>query len=158
MPPGALVLDAACGIGIEALELTRRSFRVYGSDAAEAMTTEGQHLAAAEGLDVTFAVCEWAQLPSRFTERFALVVCNGNSLVHAFSPGDDGLERALNGMAHMVDDTERIVIGARNFEHLRHQRPDVEVADLRPPSSGSTFAYIQRCRGFREPAGRRCCW
>lgn len=129
LAPGTPVLDAACGIGVEALALARRSLRVHGTDATEAMITQARRRAAAEGLDVTFAVCEWAQLASHCTERFALVLCTGNSLVHAHRPGGTGVETALRNMAAVVADTGRVIVGTRNFEHLRRRRPDVEVAD-----------------------------
>ncbi|MGI9624400.1 MAG: class I SAM-dependent methyltransferase [Acidimicrobiales bacterium] len=128
LPPGAQVLDAACGIGVEALELARRSLRVYGTDASAAMVTQARQRATAQGLDVEFAVSDWSQLPSKFSQRFALVVCNGNSLVHAHAPGASGVESALSGMAGVADDAGKVVIGTRDFEHLRSRRPDVEVA------------------------------
>lgn len=126
LPTRARILDAACGIGVEAFELARRGFAVTATDGSEAMVAAAVAGRPA-GLAVELDVCRWGRLPDRFTEPFDLVVCNGNSLVHANgAPG--GLVEALRGLAAVVSAGGRLVVGTRDFEHLRDRRPEVEVA------------------------------
>lgn len=126
--PGSKVLDAACGIGVEALALARRSLQVRGTDASPSMVAEARRRASTEGLVVDFSTSTWAELPERCDDRFELVVCNGNALVHANDPGSGGLEKALRGLSAVTTPTGRVIIGTRDFELLRSGQPDVEVA------------------------------
>jgi SAM-dependent methyltransferase len=138
--PRARVLDAACGIGVEAVELARRGLRVTGTDASRAMIAQARARVVAAGVDVELAACAWSQLASRFGRQFELVICNGNSLVHASGPRR--LVTALEGLAAVLGDGGRLVIGSRNFEHLRQSRPGVEVA------ARSVARYGIRCVRF----------
>jgi SAM-dependent methyltransferase len=128
--PGSRVLDAACGIGVEALELARRQLDVSATDASHSMVAEARALALAERRQLDLAVCDWSHLAERFAEPFALVVCNGNSLVHANHPGEPALTGALRDLAAVLRADGRLVIGTRNFEHLRRTGPDVEVSEI----------------------------
>lgn len=126
LPTGARILDAACGIGVEAFELARRGFAVTATDGSEAMVAAAVARRSG-GLAVELDVCRWDRLPDRFAEPFDLVVCNGNSLVHAnAAPG--GLVAALRGLAAVLAANGRLVVGTRGFEHLRARRPGVKVA------------------------------
>jgi 2-polyprenyl-3-methyl-5-hydroxy-6-metoxy-1,4-benzoquinol methylase len=40
LPRHALILDCACGIGLDAIVLARRGYRVCSSDASSALVTE----------------------------------------------------------------------------------------------------------------------
>lgn len=82
---GASVLDAACGIGVDAAALLRRGFDVSASDASAEMAAEARErlhdLGADGGIVVT---SEWADLPTHFESgSFDAVFCVGNSIAHA---------------------------------------------------------------------------
>jgi len=82
---GARVLDAACGIGVDAAALLRRGFDVSASDASDEMAAEARQrledLGAGGGSVVT---SEWARLPDHFEpSSFDAVFCVGNSIAHA---------------------------------------------------------------------------
>ena len=82
LQPGARVLDAACGIGIDAAALLRRGFDVTASDASEEMAAATrQRLRATEARVVTST---WADLPASFQPgSFDAIFCIGNSIAHA---------------------------------------------------------------------------
>ncbi len=85
LPPGAAVLDAECGTGIDAAVLARRGSRASCADASPAMVRHARTRFAREELAVTAVQAEWAKLPEQMTERFDVALCIGNSLVHAQS-------------------------------------------------------------------------
>ena len=100
LPQGARVLDAACGIGVDALALTRRGFRVTATDGSTAMVEQCRARLAAADVEVPVACCAWAELPGRFGTRFDAVLCTGNSLAHAPSP--PARRAALTGFAGVL--------------------------------------------------------
>jgi SAM-dependent methyltransferase len=124
--PGS-VLDAACGTGVNAAALARRGFRVHATDGSHAMV----HAAAArfqrEQLGIPVAQCLWADLPVSLGERFDVVLCIGNSLVHA--AGADAMVQALDGLREVTRPGGHVVIDSRNWEKLHADRQIVQVAD-----------------------------
>jgi 2-polyprenyl-3-methyl-5-hydroxy-6-metoxy-1,4-benzoquinol methylase len=89
---GSAVLDASCGTGINAAALARRGFGVWATDGSEAMITEAAARFRREHLAIPVRHSLWADLPATLAERFDVVLCAGNSLVHAagqdaISPG-----------------------------------------------------------------------
>lgn len=125
--PDAQILDCACGIGIEAITLGRRGFKVRGSDASEELIAEARRRARKTGVEVPFEVCSWEELPARFgTERFDLVLCIGNSVSH--SPGPEAMLRSLGAMREVLKEGGTLVIDSRNWEKLRKAKPRVSVA------------------------------
>jgi len=63
VPPGAQVLDLACGTGNLAIPLARRGASVIGVDIAPNLLEQARERAAAEGLDICFEEGDAEQLP-----------------------------------------------------------------------------------------------
>ena len=122
LPPGASILDCACGIGSEAIALARRGYRVRGSDASSGLVERARARSTEAGLDVRFVACLWEELPERFAgERFDLVLCLGNSISH--SPDRETMLKSLGAMREVLKDGGTLVVDSRNWEKLRRERP-----------------------------------
>src|SRR5580692_9851576 len=121
------VLDAACGTGINAAALARRGYRVWASDGSSAMTAAAAARFRSEQLEIPVVHCMWADLPAVVSERFDVVLCIGNSLVHA--TGRDAMIGALTGLREMVRPGGHVVVDSRNWEKLHAERRIVQVAD-----------------------------
>lgn len=82
---GARVLDASCGIGVDAAALHRRGFDVTASDASEDMTAAARNRLSELGADrVRVVTSSWANLTEHFEPaQFDAVFCVGNSIAHA---------------------------------------------------------------------------
>ena len=119
LPPGAAVLDAACGVGIDAKALHRRGFRVTATDASGGMVEECRARLAVEGVHVAVDRCEWEDLPRRFHSEFDAVLCTGNSLAHA--PSIDSRRAALAGLAGVLTPGGTLVLDSQDWE-LLHRR------------------------------------
>lgn len=63
LPPGARVLDVACGTGNLAIPAARKGAHVSGVDIAPNLLEQAQQRAAAEGLNATFEQGDAEQLP-----------------------------------------------------------------------------------------------
>jgi SAM-dependent methyltransferase len=121
------VLDAACGTGVGAAALARRGFRVHATDGSDAMVTVAAARFRREHLDVPLAQCLWADLPAVVGERFDVVLCLGNSLVHAASR--EAMIEALTGLRQMARPGGHVVVDSRNWEKLHAERRMVRIAD-----------------------------
>jgi len=120
------VLDAACGTGIDAAALARRGFTVRAADASEAMVEGADARFRRERLAVPVLRSRWADLPAATGERFDVVLCAGNSLVHA--AGRDAMVEALTGLRRMARPGGYVVVDSRNWEKLHAERQVVQVA------------------------------
>ena len=124
---GQAVLDASCGTGINAAALARRGFDVWGTDGSEAMVEQAAARFRREQLAIPVRRCLWADLPRTLAERFDIVLCVGNSLVHA--AGRDAMVEALTGLRRMARPGGHVVIDSRNWEKLNAERQIVRVAN-----------------------------
>ena len=125
--PASDVLDAACGTGIDAAVLIRRGFTVRAADGSEAMVEGAAARFRRDGLAIPVQSCLWADLPAAIDERFDVVLCTGNALVHA--AGRDAMVRALTGLRRMARPGGYVVIDSRNWEKLHAERRIVQVMD-----------------------------
>ena len=121
------VLDASCGTGINAAVLARRGFDVWATDGSEAMIEQAAARFRREQLAIPVRRCLWADLPDTLAERFDVVLCVGNSLVHA--AGRDAMVAALTGLRQMARPGGHVVIDSRNWEKLNAERRIVRVAN-----------------------------
>jgi SAM-dependent methyltransferase len=125
--PGGTVLDAACGTGINAAALARRGYRVRATDGSGAMVAMAAARFRREHLEIPLERCLWADLPAVVGERFDVVLCIGNSLVHAGSR--DAMIEALAGLRQVTRPGGHVVIDSRNWEKIHAERRIVRVAD-----------------------------
>jgi len=125
--PGSTVLDAACGTGVSAAALARRGFTVSAADGSDAMAAMAAARFRREHLEIPLVRSLWADLPAACAERFDVVLCIGNSLVHA--TGQDAMVQALTGLRRMLRPGGHLVIDSRNWEKLHAERRIVRVAD-----------------------------
>jgi SAM-dependent methyltransferase len=123
----SLVLDAACGTGVDAAVLAGRGFTMWAADGSGAMV-EGAAARFRRGrLAIPLLYSGWADLPAATGERFDVVLCVGNSLVHA--AGRDAMVQALTGLRRVARPGGYVVIDSCNWEKLHAERQIVQVAD-----------------------------
>lgn len=129
------VLDAAVGIGTQALGLLALGFRVTGSDLSYAAVNRAQREAAARHLPLTCLAADFRALPVQAASVDVVIVCD-NALPHLETPGD--IKAALR-------------------ECFRCARPGggclVSMRDYGPPPPSGTVEV--RPYGERVWAGRR---
>ncbi|WP_170223003.1 class I SAM-dependent methyltransferase [Nonomuraea turkmeniaca] len=124
LPSGARVLDCACGIGTDAMALAHAGFQVTATDAGPGMVDEARRRLPAE---VEVRVARWEELPAAVTGPYELVVCLGNSLVHAGSHQE--MVSALSSMRQVLSPTGMLIVDSRNWELLYRERPRIVPAD-----------------------------
>ena len=123
LPPGARVLDSACGIGADALALARRGFNVTASDASASMVAEARRRSKAFGVEIEITQSSWPELPDRVCGPFDLVLCLGNSIVHTGTRSN--MISALTGIKQVLGPQGILVVDSRNWEYLYASRPRI---------------------------------
>jgi len=129
------VLDAAVGIGTQALGLLALGFRVTGSDLSYAAVNRAQREAAARQLPLTCLVADFRALPIRAASVDVVIVCD-NALPHLETPGD--IETALGECFRCARPGGGCLISMRDYGS--------------PPPSGTVAVHPY---GERAWAGRR---
>jgi SAM-dependent methyltransferase len=115
--PGARVLDAACGIGVDAAWLHRHGHSVAASDASAAMVEVARSRLGAMGAvaDVDLAHCTWGRLGEHFEPAtFELVLCTGSAIAHA--PDADTMVRSLEALRSMLQPGGVLVVDSHDWE------------------------------------------
>ena len=87
LPPGARVLDLACGWGRHAIALAAAGFQVTGLDHSDTLLTAAREDAAAAGVEVEWVQGDMRQL--RWSGEFDAVLCLFSSLGFFLSDEDD---------------------------------------------------------------------
>ncbi len=121
--PGNPVLDCACGIGADAIALARRGLVVTACDGSQAMVAETRQRSERYGIAVTVSQSKWQDLPNRVPGPFELVLCLGNSIVHAETRTNR--VAALAGMRKVLSPTGTLIVDSRNWELLYNSRPRI---------------------------------
>lgn len=87
--PGAQqVLDAACGIGTQALGLAQRGYRLTASDISAAEIERARGEATRRGLAIDFWVADMRQLWAAHQRQFDVVIACDNALPHLLSEAE----------------------------------------------------------------------
>jgi glycine/sarcosine N-methyltransferase len=110
------VLDAACGTGMHAIALAKRSYQVFGADYSEGMITKAQQNASVAGTQVSFMQAGFGDLARAFQHQlpFDSLLCLGNSLPHVLTEGE--LAKALEDFAACLRPGGLLIIQNRNFD------------------------------------------
>ncbi len=128
LPPGARVLDCACGTGQLAVGLSSLGLDVVAADASEGMVRRTERLAREQGVSLRALRASWDELPSHLVDSsFDLVFCVGNSLGHA--EGAVGRLAALAAMSRLLNPGGRLVLTSRNWELVRSAGSRTDVRD-----------------------------
>ncbi|WP_394936937.1 class I SAM-dependent methyltransferase [uncultured Ilumatobacter sp.] len=127
LQPGARVLDAACGIGMDTAALARRGFNVDASDAStEMVTATRQRLQAAGAEGVNVVTSTWADLPTNFEpERFDAIFCIGNSIAHA--PDAEAAIVAFEAFRSILAPGGMLVLDTHDWELVHNMGSRVEI-------------------------------
>jgi SAM-dependent methyltransferase len=127
LQPGARVLDAACGIGVDAAALLRRGFDVVAADASEQMAAAARQRLRALGADAPSVITSaWTDLPASFEPgSFDAVFCVGNSIAHA--PNGPATIAAFEAFYSLLAPGGMLVLDTQDWELVHRAGSRVEI-------------------------------
>ena len=133
------VLDAACGIGTQALGLALRGHDVLGTDlSAPALARAGRE-AARLGVRLPTRVADLRALSAAVPERFAVAVVLDNALAHLLT--QDELTAAARELAAVLVPGGLLLASVRDYDALRAERPRFTSARVMGSGDGRRVAF-----------------
>jgi len=123
IPAGSAILDAACGIGTQAIGLARRGYQVTASDLSPAAVARARSECDQRGLAVTFALADLRRLSSVFPHPFAAVLACDNAIPHLLS--DDDILTAFEECRRVLAPGGVLLISVRDYAAIERRTPDV---------------------------------
>jgi len=118
------VLDAACGIGTQALGLAARGYQVTASDLSQAEVERARREAAARGLALDFSVADMrAVFTAHGRRQFDVVIACDNSVPHLLT--DDDLRQAFEQFHACLHPGGGCLLTVRDYD--REERDGVQV-------------------------------
>lgn len=117
LEPGARVLDAACGVGVDAAVLVRRGLRVTIADASASMLCQAADRLAAEGIQVDAVHSRWDELPTRVPAgAFDAILCSGNSIGHVRDEAE--MITVFESFASVLAPGGMVVLDTHDWEYV----------------------------------------
>lgn len=116
MPSGGAILDASCGIGIDAIVLARMGYEVTGTDASPAMLREARSRARVAGVEVCLLLADWRELSQELDPgAFDAILCTGNSIAHL---GKQEMVVALGEFASLLVPGGELIVDTHRWEQV----------------------------------------
>ncbi len=120
LAPGARILDLGCGVGRQALELSRRGYDVTALDVSESMLSRATDLALAGTQDLHLVQGDMRDLD--FVEEFDAVICVGTT----FGYFDDDMNLEVVRRVHRaLKHRGVLLIDVCNRDHAVRQQPNM---------------------------------
>lgn len=117
----ARILDAACGIGTQAIGLAMRGHAVTGSDLSQAAVVRARIETTARNLAVPLYTADVRDLSAVPGGPFDLVLLADNAVAHL--PSDADLRQAAGSAAHKLDRGGILLVTVRDYDVLVRERP-----------------------------------
>ncbi len=117
------VLDASCGVGIQAIPLARMGYDIVAADPSAGMLRKAHELAAQyEVADkIHFERTDFLHLPEYVQGPFDAVITKGTALPHLLL--DEEIEQAVHIFYDFLRPGGTLVIGMRDFGPFMEARP-----------------------------------
>lgn len=133
------VLDAACGIGTQAIGLALQGHAVTGSDLSAPAVERAQREAKRFGVDLQSRQADMRQLDTVFAERFDVVLVMDNSLAHLMTQED--LTAAMRAVCAVLAPDGVLVASVRDYDRLRAVRPSFTSARVMDAAGERRIAF-----------------
>ena len=123
--PGAKrVLDAACGIGTQAIGLARLGHHVTGTDLSPGAVARARREAERLGVSLSAEVADLRNLTESIAGPFDVICALDNALPHL--EGEAELSLALGRIAELLEPGGLFLASIRDYDALLRDRPRVE--------------------------------
>ena len=139
--PGAPVLDAACGIGTQALGLLSRGYRVTASDISPGAVDRLRREMTSRGLNADSYVDDLRTLEHESPSSMAAVIACDNSIPHLLT--DTEILQTFRSCYRCLEPMGVAVYSVRDYASIERKHPDVRPYGLRQDTAGNRFLAVQ---------------
>lgn len=134
------VLDVACGIGTQAIGLSRLGYSVTGSDVSPGAIERARKEAAARGLKMELSVADMRQASSHHGRQFDLVVACDNAVPHLLT--DEEILAAFRELYACVRPGGGCLITVRDYDQEERTGTQVKPYGVRV-QDGKRYVIFQ---------------
>ncbi len=120
LPRGSTILDVGCGLGLHAIELTRRGYLVVGLDLSLPMLSRAGDEAQDEGLRINFLHGDMRQMT--FEGQFDAVLCWGTTFGYF---DDDGNKEVVQRLLEALKPGGLLLLDIVNRDHVLREQPNL---------------------------------
>ena len=118
---GASILDCACGIGTQAIGLSRLGYGVTASDFSDAEISEAKARATDSNVKIRFENADFRELSKAFSEQFDIVIAMDNALPHMLT-GED-MKKAIGSIVDRIGENGIFVGSIRDYDAILKDKP-----------------------------------
>jgi hypothetical protein len=115
-PVGFRVLDAAAGIGTQALPLASAGFEVTARDVAEGAVRRLGHEARSRGLSIDVGRADMRELADSVSGPFDAVICFDNAVPHLLA--DSEIREAFTGFREVLSRDGLLLLSVRDYDQV----------------------------------------
>jgi len=134
------ILDAACGIGTQALGLAALGYAVSGADAAPGAVARAGQEATKRGLPIELAVADMRRVAEVYAgHRFDVVLACDNSIPHLLSDGD--ILQALQQFHALLRPGGGCLLSLRDYAEMEAVGPQIVPHGVRDENGRRTVIY-----------------
>jgi SAM-dependent methyltransferase len=138
-PESHTVLDVSCGIGTQAIGLSRNGFLVTGSDLSERAIERAILVASQRGQAIAFSVCDMRAAHAHHGSGFDIVISCDNSLPHLLT--DQDVQAALKEMFACLRPGGGCLITVRDYEREERGKNLVKPYGVRQEGDKRTIVF-----------------
>ncbi|MCB9603754.1 MAG: methyltransferase domain-containing protein [Sandaracinus sp.] len=120
LAPGATILDVGCGLGLHAIELTRRGFLVVGLDLSLPMLSRAGDEAQDHGLKINFLHADMREM--NFDGAFDAVLCWGTTFGYF---DDESNKRVVERLHRALKPRGVLLLDVVNRDHVIRSQPNL---------------------------------
>jgi len=145
------VLDAACGIGTQALGLAQLGYRICAGDLSAASIRRARAWAEELGLSVEFRCVDMREVHRGFSGPFDVAMALDNALPH-LEPKDE-LPEALDALRRVLAPGGLFLASLRDYDRLAAEKPKGEAPRIMEDHGGGRREVEQVWRWWPDGAG-----
>jgi len=139
------VLDAACGVGTQALGLARLGYELTASDISGAAIERARREAAVRGLSVELSIADMRELYGRHRKEFDVVIACDNAVPHLLT--DEELLLAFQQMRACTRPGGGCLITVRDYD--KEERSGVQVKPYGVRAEGESRYLVFQVWDFK---------
>jgi SAM-dependent methyltransferase len=110
------ILDAACGIGTQAIGLAQKGYQLTASDISTGELEKARNEAASRNLNIEFHLADMRTLDHTFQAKFDLVIACDNAIPHLLS--DNEILQAFKQFYQVTSEAGGCIISVRDYETM----------------------------------------
>lgn len=133
------ILDCACGIGTQAIGLSKLGYNVTASDLSENELKEAQKRSETNEVSITFKQANFCKLSDYFSTQFDIIIAMDNALPHMLTK--ESLHCAIESIYKQTKEGGIFVASIRDYDKLLDEKPSSSTPYIYKTEKGQKVSF-----------------